>query len=354
MIKLFIIDDSALVRNELKKIFTPIQDIEIIGSAPNPVDAFDMFKKVGLPDVFILDIEMPKMDGITFLEMIAKQKPIPTIICSTLVTQGSSSAIDAMRMGAVDIILKPTSDINKFFGQRNEEFISKVRTASKSRARFISNVRRVSDEKVLNVNQLSSSVKANSSLPPSKKVIAIGASTGGVQVLEELLSQLEPNHPPIVITQHMPAGFTASFAQRLDMILPNSHVKEAQEDDSLIHGRILIAPGNLHMEVHKHGFIFKVALKNYPKVNSHKPSVNVLFRSMAQNVGLFGVGFILTGMGDDGASALLEMKNSGAQTYAQEEKSCIVYGMPKRAVEMGSVNRSISLEEMANIINTVR
>jgi len=354
MIKLFIIDDSALVRNELKKIFAPIKDIEIIGSTSNPVDAFNIFKKVGLPDVFILDIEMPKMDGITFLEMIAKQKPIPTIICSTLVKQGSSLAIDAMRMGAVDIILKPTVNLQQFFGQRDEEFISKVRTASKARARLIPNIKRVSEERILQQNQFSSSVKVNSSLPPSKKIIAIGASTGGVQILEQLLRMLDVKHPPIVITQHMPAGFTASFAQRLNMILPNSNVKEAEESDALIHGRVLIAPGDLHMEVKKSGFTYKVALKNYPKVNSHKPSVNVLFRSMAKEVGMFGVGFILTGMGDDGATSLLEMKNVGAKTYAQEKKSCIVYGMPKQAVEIGAVDKSISLDEMANIINTVR
>jgi len=354
MIKLFIIDDSALVRNELKKIFAPITDIEIIGSAPNPVDAFALFKKVGLPDVFILDIEMPKMDGITFLEMISKQKPIPTIICSTLVTRGSSSAIDAMRMGAVDIILKPTANLQQFFGQRDDEFISKVRIASKSQAKFLSNIRRTSEEKVLNANQQSSSVKANRSFPPSKKIIAIGASTGGVQVLEELLRQLDPHHPPILITQHMPAGFTASFADRLNNILPNSNVKEAKNGDTLIHGRILIAPGDLHMEVEKNGFQYRVALKNYPKVNSHKPSVNVLFMSMAKEVGIFGVGFILTGMGDDGATGLLEMKNVGAATYAQEEKSCIVYGMPKQAVAINAVKNSLSLDKIANIINTVR
>ncbi len=354
MIKLFIIDDSALVRNEFKKIFTPIQDIEIIGSAANPVDAFEVFKRTGLPDVFILDIEMPKMDGLTFLEMIGKQKPIPTIICSTLVTRGSSSAIDAMRMGAVDIVLKPTSNIDQFFGNKSDEFVSKVRIASQSRATYIHNIRRTSESKILDAKQVSSSVKAVSSLPPSKKIIAIGASTGGVQILEELLLQLEPNHPPIVITQHMPAGFTASFADRLNQVLPSSNVKEAADGDALMHGRILIAPGDLHMEVHKNGFQYKVALKNYPKVNSHKPSVNVLFRSMSKEVGIFGVGFILTGMGDDGATGLLEMKNAGAATYAQDEKSCIVYGMPKKAVELDAAKQSLSLKEMANIINTVR
>lgn len=354
MIKVFIIDDSALVRNEFKKIFADVKDIKIIGSAPNPVDAFEVFKRTGLPDVFILDIEMPKMDGLTFLEMIGKQKPIPTIICSTLVTRGSSSAIDAMRMGAVDIVLKPTSNINKFFGEKSEEFISKIRIASESRANYISNIRRKSASKVLSDKQVSSSVKAVNSQPPSKKIIAIGASTGGVQVLEELLGQLEPNHPPILITQHMPAGFTASFADRLNQILPASNVKEAAEGDILMHGRILIAPGDLHMEVVKNGFQYKVALKNYPKVNSHKPSVNVLFRSMSKEVGMFGVGFILTGMGDDGATGLLEMKDTGAATYAQDEKSCIVYGMPKKAKELGAVKKSLSLKEIAKIINTVK
>ena len=354
MIKLFIIDDSALVRNEFKKIFEPIKDIEIIGSAPNPVDAFEMFKKTGLPDIFILDIEMPKMDGLTFLEMIGKQKPIPTIICSTLVTRGSTSAIDAMRMGAVDIVLKPTSAINKFFGEKSAEFVSKVRSASHAHATYIKNIRRTSDSKVLQAKQVSSSVKAVSSLPPSKKIIAIGASTGGVQILEELLMQLEPNHPPIVITQHMPAGFTASFADRLNTILPSSNVKEAQEGDALLHGRILIAPGDMHLEVVKSGFQYKATLKNYPKVNSHKPSVNVLFRSMSKEVGIFGVGIILTGMGDDGATGLLEMKNAGAATYAEDEKSCIVYGMPKKAVDLGAAKQSLTLKEIANIINTVR
>lgn len=354
MIKLFIIDDSALVRNEFKKIFEPIKDIEIIGSATNPVDAFDIFKHVGLPDVFILDIEMPKMDGLTFLEQIGKQRPIPTIICSTLVMQGSNAAIDAMRMGAVDIVLKPTSNINNFFGQKSEEFISKVRAASKSKAHYIGNVKRSSKNKILNEKQVSSSVKEVRSLPLSKKIIAIGASTGGVQVLEELLMQLELNHPPILITQHMPVGFTASFAQRLNEILPSSSVKEAAENDILMHGRVLIAPGNLHMEIVKNGFQYKVILKNYPKVNSHKPSVNVLFRSMSREVGISGVGFILTGMGDDGATGLLEMKKAGAATYAEDEKSCIVYGMPKKAVELGGVIKSLTLKEMAHIVNTVR
>ncbi|MEA1917027.1 MAG: chemotaxis-specific protein-glutamate methyltransferase CheB [Campylobacterota bacterium] len=354
MIKVFVIDDSALVRNEFKKIFLNIHDIEIIGSAPNPVDAFEIFKRVGLPDVFILDIEMPKMDGLTFLEQISKQRPVPTIICSTLVTQGSTSAIDALRMGAVDIVLKPTSNLNSFFGDKSEEFVSKVRVASKSRVHFSQNISRKTDSKVLNSKQVSSSIKENSSLKPSKKFIAIGSSTGGVQIIEEIASYLQPNHPPIVITQHMPAGFTASFAQRLNEISPSSHVKEAQEGDTLMHGLILIAPGDLHMEVVKDNFMYKVALKNYPKVNSHKPSVNVLFRSFAKEVGIFGVGIILTGMGDDGATGLLEMRDAGALTYGQDERSCIVYGMPKKAYDIGAVMKQMNPKEIAHTINTAR
>lgn len=354
MIKVFIIDDSALVRNELKKIFLSARDIEVIGSAPNPVDAFDIFKKVGLPDVFILDIEMPKMDGLTFLEQISKQKPIPTIICSTLVTQGSSSAIDALRMGAVDIVLKPTSHIDSFFKDKQNDFITKVRTAAQSHVKMNPNTQRQSPSKILNSKQVSSSVKAVSSLPASKKIIAIGASTGGVQTLEEIFMHLEPNHPPIVVTQHMPPGFTEAFAKRLNNLLPSSVIKEAQEGDTLLPGRILVAPGHLHMEVAKSGLMYKATLKNYPKVNSHKPSVNVLFRSMAKEVGVFGVGIILTGMGDDGASGLLDMKNAGAATYAQEEKSCIVYGMPKKAVQLGAVKKSLTPAEIATLINTMR
>lgn len=352
MIKLFIIDDSALVRSELKKIFSDVCDIEVIGSASNPVDAFEIFKRVGLPDVFILDIEMPKMDGIAFLEMLAKQKPIPTIVCSTVVNSGSSAVIDAMRMGAVDVILKPTTiKIGKFFSEQRDEFVSKVRIAAKSKPLFLSNIKRISKSRVLDKKEVSSSVKEAKFKRVSKKIVAIGSSTGGIQTLEDLLMQLEHRHPPIVIVQHMPAGFTASFAQRLDGILVDSNVKEAQSGDVLMNGRVLIAPGSRHMEIRKDGFKYVVELKNYPKVNSHKPSVDVLFRSVAKEVGIFGIGIILTGMGSDGASGLLEMKRVGADTYAQEESSCIVYGMPKRAVEIGAVKKSLSLKELAEIIN---
>ena len=348
MIKVFAIDDSAVVRNAFKKIFANVRDIELIGAASNPVDAFTMFKKVGLPDVFILDIEMPKMDGLEFLQKINEQRPTPVIMCSTMVATGSSAAIDALRMGAVDIVHKPNVNLGKFFDEMTDEFIQKIRVASRARVHFNSNIS--TRKYLLNEKEYGK----NSALPASKKIVAIGSSTGGVQVIEEIVAHLKPNHPAIVITQHMPAGFTKSFADRLNSMVPHSEVKEAQEGDKLLSGRVLIAPGHLHMEVKKVGFTYEVRLKDYPKVSSHKPSVNVLFASMVKEVGIMGVGIILTGMGEDGAAKLLEMKKIGAKTYAQNEKSCIVYGMPKKAVDMGAVCESLPIVGIVNIINNLR
>jgi len=348
MIKVFIIDDSAVVRNAFKKIFNNAKDITLIGAASNPVDAFTVFKTTGLPDVFILDIEMPKMDGLEFLQLINKQKPIPVIMCSTMAGKGSSAAIDAMRMGAVDVVHKPNVNLGKFFDENTESFLNKVRAASKAKVHFNSNI--ATKKYKLDANEYGK----NSALPASKKIVAIGSSTGGVQTIEALVQLLKPNHPAIVITQHMPVGFTQSFALRLNSMMPHSEVKEAAEGDKLLPGRILIAPGNLHMEVKRANFGYEIRLKDYPKVSSHKPSVNVLFASMAKEVGIMGVGVILTGMGEDGADKMLAMKQAGAATYAQDEKSCIVYGMPKKAVEFGAVKASMSIPQIASMINDLR
>jgi len=348
MIKVFVIDDSATVRNAFTKIFSSAKDIELIGKANNPVDAFHIFKKVGLPDVFILDIEMPKMDGLTFLRKINKQRPIPVIMCSTLISKGSSAAIDALRMGAVDIVQKPASGLKEFFNAKNDEFLDSVRAAAESKVHFNFNIANAN----YTIKKETKGIK--SSFGASKKIIAIGSSTGGVQVIEEIILNLNPNHPAIVITQHMPPGFTASFAERLNMLAKNSQVKEAQEGDVLLPGHILIAPGNKHLEVKRNGFSYVATIKDYPKVNSHKPSVNVLFDSMAKEVGKNGVGFILTGMGDDGALKLKAMKDVGAKTYAQNEKSCTVYGMPKRAVELGAVHEIMSIMRIVSTINSLR
>ncbi len=348
MIKVFVIDDSAVVRNGFKNIFLTSHDINLIGCANNPVDAFSVFKRVGLPDVFILDIEMPKMDGLEFLKQINQQKPIPVIMCSTMASNGSSAAIDAMRMGAVDIVHKPNINQGKFFSDNTEVFLNKVRAASKAKIRFNSNI----PTKTYLLQE--SEYGKNSAIKTSKKIVAIGSSTGGVQAIEELTKYLKPHHAGVVITQHMPVGFTNSFASRLNHLLPYSDVKEAKEGDKILPGRVLIAPGNLHMEVKKDGFFYIVTLKDYPKVSSHKPSVNVLFASMAKEVRTQGVGIILTGMGEDGANKLLEMKKAGALTYAQSEKSCIVYGMPKKAVDIGAVKASLDLMQLAYMINELR
>ena len=345
MIKVFVIDDSAVVRNSFLNLFTKVEDIKLIGTANNPIDAFKIFKDVGLPDVFILDIEMPKMDGLEFLKKINEQKPIPVIICSTMASNGSLAAIDAMRMGAVDVVHKPNINLSKFFDEHTEAFLTKVRAASKAKVSF--NKHSPRKQYILKDSKYTT-------LKASKKIVAIGASTGGVQAIEILTQNLKPNHPAIVITQHMPVGFTYGFANRLNELLPNSDVKEAKDGDTLLPGRILIAPGNLHMEVKKDGFLYRIVLKDYPRVNSHKPSVDVLFSSMAKEVKTQGVGIILTGMGEDGARKILSMKEAGALTYAQVESSCIVYGMPKKAVEIGAITLSLDLVELANMINDLR
>ena len=348
MIKVFVIDDSATVRNAFSKIFNATDDIELIGKANNPVDAFNIFKKVGLPDVFILDIEMPKMDGLTFLQQINKQKPIPVIMCSTLVSKGSSAAVDALRMGAVDIVQKPSANLKEFFNDKEEELLESVRAASVSKVHFNFSI----STKDYTIKKIDPVIK--SSFSASKKIVAIGASTGGVQVIEEILINLNPNHPAIVITQHMPVGFTASFADRLNSLTKDSIVKEAKDGDELHPGYVFIAPGDKHLEVKKNGLLYVTVLKDYPKVSSHKPSVDVLFSSMAKEVGKRGIGIILTGMGDDGASKLKEMRLAGAKTYAQNEKSCTVYGMPRRAVELGSVIESMSIKRIVSTINNLR
>jgi two-component system chemotaxis response regulator CheB len=345
MIKVFVIDDAMSVRNGFRRIFSKVNDMELIGEAENPIDAFEKFKEVGLPDVFILDVEMPKMDGLTFLQKINEQKPIPTIMCSTLMTKGSTAVIDALRIGATDIVEKPKMNLNNFFEEYGDELISKVKAAAMSKMRVNNSV---NEHRVID-NKQSVASKAASS-----EIIAIGASTGGVQTLEEIILNLAPNHRGIVITQHMPAGFTASFAARLNAIAPNSEVYEAQEGDLITNGKILIAPGGIHMEVVRGSRGFEIALKDYPKVNSHKPSVNVLFKSVSKCAKRLATGIILTGMGDDGAAGLKMMKEAGSATYGQNEKTSVVYGMPKTAFEIGAVDRQLSIFEVTKLINSLQ
>jgi len=340
MIKVFIIDDSLMVRNALVRALKDDKEIHIIGEANNPVDAFSTFKTVGLPDVFILDIEMPKMDGLSFLKQINEQKPIPVIICSTLVTQGSSAAIDALSLGAFDIIEKPKVNIKGFIDEYKENLRQTIKASVGAKTTY----KKTTYKEVIDKQEIINGA--------SKNIVAIGSSTGGVQVIEEIAMHLVPNHRGIVITQHMPEGFTKSFAQRLNKSVPNSNVYEAKDGDIIKDSTIYIAPGGLHMKVIAKGGHFVIKIEDFERVNSHRPSVNVLLHSVALSAKDKAIGFILTGMGDDGAEGLLAMRQAGAKTYAQNEKTATVFGMPRVALELGAAIKDLSIFEITKTINT--
>lgn len=340
MIKIFIIDDSMFIRNSIIKILKNKPELESIGEASNPIDAMEVLKKTGMPDVFILDIEMPKMDGLTFLQKLQVERPIPTIIFASLPNTHCTKAIDALSLGAYDIVAKP-----KVMNEMNsDEFINS----------FIRKIKSAVNSKSLDYDYRDK-LPIKPFINNSNKVVAIGSSTGGVQTLEKILTQLNPSHPPILITQHMPEGFTKSFAKRLNKICINSKVKEVNESEVITYGDIFIAPGNLHLEIEKtENNKFQVVLKDYPKVSNHKPSVDVLFKSFAKEVKENSVAFILTGMGKDGALGIKKVKESGGETFGQNKDSSIVYGMPKVAYELGGIDKQVNLNDVIDIINNIK
>jgi len=348
MIKVFLIDDSISVRNGFKNILDNNKDIMILGEANNPIDAFSEFKKVGLPDVFILDIEMPKMDGLTFLKKINTQRPTPTIMCSTLLAKGSDALLEALSLGAFSIIEKPKTKVKDFLNEYKDNVIAQIKAASKAHIKYKKdNSKNIKIKKEI-------TTKENLSHISSTKIIAIGSSTGGVQVLEEILTDLQPSHPAIVIVQHMPMGFTNSFAKRLNGLCKNSLIVEATDNNELKTNTIYIAPGDKHVEVVKEGFIYVIKLKDFPRVDFHKPSATVLLTSVSKIANSNAVGFILTGMGVDGAKGLLAMKNSGSQTYSQDEETSTVYGMPKAAVDLGASMKELSIVDITKTINKIK
>lgn len=351
-VKVFIIDDSAVVRTTIGALVEHDKNIFLMGSASDPIIAEEKFNKNGWPDVIILDIEMPRMDGLTFLKKVMREHPIPVIICSSAAQKGSKNSVEALSYGAVEVISKPEMGIKEFLQESKGHFLYAIKAAAKSKTK-VSCAQKTSislNADDVNKNSADAMLPLRSKvLPGALKVIAIGSSTGGVQILERILKALPEKIPPIVITQHMPAGFTKSLAERLDAICQVA-VKEAQNGDKLLHGRVLLAPGDKHMMVKRQGSSYVVEIKDGPKVSRHKPSVDVLFRSCANEVGASAIGFILTGMGDDGARGLREMRDIGAKTYSQDEASCIVYGMPKAAVEMGASMEALSPEQIVEII----
>ncbi len=333
-IKVLIVDDSAVVRKIFSEELSKYPDIEVIGVAPDPYVARD--KIVNLkPDVITLDIEMPRMDGLTFLRKLMKYYPMPTIIVSSLTPQGGKLTLEAMDIGAVDVIAKPNSAYS--VGDMSAQLAEKIRAAS--RARLIKR-----DETVR-----TDSEPMRALAQTSNKVIAIGSSTGGTEALKAILTKMPPNSPGIVMVQHMPANFTTAFAARLND-LSQITVKEAQDNDSVTPGTALLAPGNFHMILRRSGARYYVEVKTGPMVHHQRPAVDILFKSTAKYAGANAIGVILTGMGADGAEGLLEMKQAGASTIAQDEKSCVVFGMPKEAIKLGAADKVVSLEHIASEI----
>ena len=334
MIKVLIVDDSAVVRQVLSSELSKAPDIEVVATAIDPFAARDKILRY-LPDVMTLDIEMPRMDGLTFLRKIMRYHPIPTIIVSSLTPKGSQMAMEALDAGAIDVIAKPGESYT--IGDVSNTLIDQIRAASK-----------ISFQKInLIKNSLASNPPQRLSLTKTtNKIIAIGASTGGTVAIERVLLQMPKTSPGMVIVQHMPEKFTKSFAQRLDSLC-EIDVKEAENNDPIVAGRALIAPGNFHMIVKRSGAQYYVEIKDGPQVFHQRPSVEVMFNSVAKFVGANAVGVILTGMGADGASGLKLMREAGARTIAQDEKTCVVFGMPGEAVKLDAAEFIVPLEGIA-------
>ena len=349
-IKVFLVDDSAVVRQVLQSILDQEPDIEVIGAASDPIFALDKLSKEW-PDVIVLDVEMPRMDGITFLKKIMAEHPTPVVICSSLTAKGAETTIQALAAGAVDIITKPQIGLKSFLLESSNELVSAVRAAAQAN---VKRLLRTSPPPLpvagkLNADVILSAAGSHAMAQTTERIVAMGTSTGGTQALEAVLTALPRVSPGIVIVQHMPEKFTASFAERLNSLC-QIEVREAKNNDRVIPGLALIAPGGRHMLLKRSGAYYHVEVIDGPVVNRHRPSVDVLFRSVAKFAGKNATGIIMTGMGDDGARGLKEMLDAGAATVAQDEASCVVFGMPKEAIKLGAAKRILPLDEMHLVV----
>jgi two-component system chemotaxis response regulator CheB len=345
--KVLIVDDSASVRQALAEIIASDPELEVMSTASDPYIAAERIRQE-IPDVIFLDIEMPRMDGLTFLRKIMAQRPIPVVICSSLTEEGSSALVQALEAGAVDVVTKPRMGSVEYLQMSRMRICDTAKAAAQARLRG-PRPKPITVEKKLTADAVLPAMTARPGRPVPElgtRIVCIGASTGGTEALRDVLEALPPGAPPIVIVQHMPEKFTAAFARRLDSLCA-IEVKEAEDGDDVLPGRALIAPGNRHMTLQRIGVRFKVAIVDGPPVSRHRPSVDVLFRSAAQAAGANAVGVILTGMGDDGAQGLLEMRNAGAFTIAQDEESCVVFGMPKEAIQRGAANKVVPLSRVS-------
>jgi two-component system, chemotaxis family, protein-glutamate methylesterase/glutaminase len=345
-IKVMIIDDSAVVRQTFVELLGKDPGIRVIGHAMDPIFALEKMNKEW-PDVVLLDVEMPRMDGITFLRKIMTERPTPVIICSSLTAKGAETTVQALAAGAFAIFTKPTMGVKNFLEDASAELIAAVRTAAGARVAA-----------PLHPLTVPPKVSADAVLPAGGEAMvvttdrftALGTSTGGTQALEFVLASLPRTCPGIVVVQHMPEKFTAAFAERLDKIC-EIEVREARTGDRVLAGRALIAPGGKHLVVRRSGAQYVAEVVSAPPVNRHCPSVDVLFRSVAKFAGRNALGVIMTGMGDDGARGLLEMRQAGARTYAQDEESCVVFGMPKEAIKLGAAEKVIPLSHIPELIS---
>ncbi len=356
-IRVLIIDDSASVRQALVSVLQRDPEIEVIGTASDPFMAAKRIQDE-IPDVITLDVEMPRMDGITFLRRLMAQRPIPVVMCSSLTEAGSETLLQALEAGAVDVILKPKIGAADHLAEAGQRICEVVKSAAHARV----GANRRAQARAASLEP-SAKLTADAVLPPpsgramartTEMVVCVGASTGGTEALREMLEQLPANSPGVVIVQHMPEKFTAAFARRLNGLC-EVEIKEAEDGDPVLRGHVLIAPGDRHMMLERQGARYHVAVKTGPLVSRHRPSVDVLFRSAARSAGSNAMGVIMTGMGDDGARGMKEMQDAGAYTVAQDEASCIVFGMPKEAIAHGGVDKIVPLDQIAReIVNADR
>ena len=334
-VRVLIVDDSATMRNMLTKILSADPEIEVVATAPDPFVARE--KLVALkPDVMTLDLEMPKMDGISFLQKVMEYFPTRTVVISSLTTQGSETAFKAWEAGAVEVVTKPALDLNRGIEGMSEEILGAVKTAARSKMRS-----RVAAKPVRS--------NSHNLQKTTHQLLAIASSTGGTEALKEILPKFTGDAPGIVVVQHMPAGFTLAYAKHLQQICA-IEVKEAEEGDQVTPGRALIAPGNFHMEIRRSGAYYVVHLHQEPLLFGVRPAADYLMKSVAKECGKNAMGLVLTGMGRDGAAGLLEMRNAGAYNFAQDEQTCVVFGMPKAAIAAGSIHTVAPLENLAELI----
>jgi two-component system chemotaxis response regulator CheB len=341
-IRVLIVDDSALMRQLLTDILSRDPDIEVIGAAADPFIAREKVLRLN-PDVLTLDVEMPRMDGLSFLEKLMRAHPMPVLMVSSLTEKDCDTTVRALELGAIDYVTKPHLDVRSGTLDQADEIVSKVKIAARARVRRRTHP--APPATAAETTAASTAGPGSISFRTTHKIIAVGASTGGTEALVRLLVPMPADSPGIVIVQHMPAGFTHSFAARLDSLC-RLRVREAKDGDRVLAGHVLLAPGNFHMEVRRSGVEFSARVFQSDPVNRHRPSVDVLFHSCAQVLGRNAVGVILTGMGNDGARGMLEMREAGAHTIAQSEDSCVVFGMPREAIELGAAKEVAALDNI--------